>query len=231
MLSTCLKALVVHRPEALPLADNVKFIENGRQMKLGDGLWKSFDAFHHDGGPQQIFLDVPRGVAGLHMVGLEGNSPVLLVLRIQVVDRKITEIETVVIQGLKEALIFDILHGAKGQMDATPEGSRLNTREEAIQITEQYLDWLKRGNSAGASAPFASDVYRGENGRRTEGPENIRAQLMPRPELAYQIAAVDTDLGLVWIRENSGPSSSSVAWEGLKIYGNQIHAIEGFSRN
>jgi hypothetical protein len=62
-----------------------------------------------------------------------------------------------------------------------------------------------------------------ENGRTG----NLRTQpIVPSPALTWRIEAVDEDLGLVWIREDFG---GRLAWEGLKIYESQIHAVEGFS--
>src|SRR5437868_10170142 len=36
-----LEALVAHDPSRLPFARLVTFTENGRELKLGDGLWKT----------------------------------------------------------------------------------------------------------------------------------------------------------------------------------------------
>src|SRR5216110_47406 len=70
-----LGALVAHKPATLAVAPAVKFTENGVEMKLGDGLWKT--ASHLT--PYRLdFLDVPQGVAGSHVVVEESGARVML---------------------------------------------------------------------------------------------------------------------------------------------------------
>jgi hypothetical protein len=49
-----LKALVAHNPGAAPLADKVRFVENIKAMKPGEGLWQSVK-----GGPGKFAIYVP----------------------------------------------------------------------------------------------------------------------------------------------------------------------------
>src|SRR4051794_35858212 len=39
LLTRYLDALVAHKPESLPLAKNVRFTEDSKDLKLGEGLW------------------------------------------------------------------------------------------------------------------------------------------------------------------------------------------------
>jgi hypothetical protein len=239
-LNTYLKALLVRKPEALRVTDNLTFSENGINLKLGKGLWETITGFNVSaaGGMKQEYLDVSRGVAGVYMVSLEGRSPALFALRIHVEDQKINSVETMVVRNQQEGGIFDIasFHGPSSEMSAVPAKELLPTREDAIRISERYLDGLRTGSFAGSEMAIAPDAYRVENGRLTAGSgctatpgcENLRARkATPFPELRHRIDVVDETLGLVWIREDFG---SRVAWEGLKIYGGQIHAIEGIGR-
>jgi len=60
-----LAALVAHKPATLAVAPAMKFTENGVEMKLGEGLWKTASRLT----PYRLdFLDVPQGVAGSHVV-------------------------------------------------------------------------------------------------------------------------------------------------------------------
>ena len=224
MLNVYLKALVAHKPEALPVAANVKFTENGVDRKLGEGLWQTITGFNvTEGGTKLEYIDLPQKTAGLHMIAMEGNSPAVFILRIKVIDRKIAEVETHVIRNQQGVAAFDPggLHGFSSPMSMTPKQPQLNSREEMTRISERYLEALKTGNFNAADSPIAADAYRMENGRLT-----ATSQIPPQPALTHRIEAVDEDLGLVWVREDLG---SRVAWEGIKIFDGRIHAIEGFS--
>jgi len=239
-LNMYLKALLVRKPQALPVTDNVMFSENGLNRILGEGLWKTITGYNVSakGGMKQEYLDVPRGVAGVVMVAMEGQAPALFAVRIQVEDQKISAVESIVVRNPQEGGIFDVasLGGPSHAMSAIPDRELLPAREDAIRISERYLEGVRAGTFAGSEMVIASDAYRVENGRRTAGPgctatpgcENLRARTAtPFPMLRHRIDVVDETLGLVWIHEDFG---SRVAWEGLKIYGGQIHAIEGIGR-
>jgi len=225
MLNMYLKALLIHKPEALPVAANLKFTENGAERRLGEGLWQTITRFNvTEGGTKLEFIDLPQGIAALHMTAMEGQSPAVFILRIKVVDSKITEVETHVLRGQQGVAAFDPggLHGfSSSTMTMTPKPPQLNSREELTRISERYVEAMKSGGFNAADTPLATDAYRMENGQLT-----APSQIPPQPGLTHRIEAVDEDLGLVWVREDLG---TRVAWEGIKIFDGKIHAIEGFS--
>ena len=236
-----LQALIAHKPGALPVSDTVRFTEDTVEMKPGDGLWKNASRLRPY---RQDILDVRQGVAGAHVVLEEGTSPVMLVLRLKVVNKKITEIETMVVRSQAEGMIFDVdkLQTASDAMAIALQPSQRNSREEAIAIAERYPAGLKAGSFVNVDVPFASDAYRLENGRLMAGRgctfipgcENIKTQRIPTlSEITYRLAAVDEDLGIVWLRQDFGRGSTTagkslVVWEAFKVYGGQIHAVEAF---
>ncbi len=74
MITQYIDALVGHDPSRLPLADNVRFTENSKVMKPGEGLWQtvtSKDSFRHD------YLDTKKQVAATHIVVREGKNQAL----------------------------------------------------------------------------------------------------------------------------------------------------------
>ena len=104
---------------------------------------------------------------------------------------------------------------------------------------------MKLGSFVKADTPFAPDAYRIENGMITAGKgcktpncENLQTQPIPTLfEITSRVAAVDEDLGIVWVRMDFGKNSmfgpdadkqSLIVWEYFKIYGGKIHAIEAF---
>jgi hypothetical protein len=241
-----LNALVAHNPNAVPVASNVRFTEDTVESKLGESpLWKNatkLRPFRFD------ILDVRQGVAATQAIVEESGSPVMLMLRLKVVDRKITEVETQVTRSKEEGSIFDVeaLKTPSKAMLMTPEASERNTREEAVKIAEHYPAGLKTGSFVTVDAPFAADAYRFENGRLMAGPGctfmpgcvEIKSQKIPTlSEIKYRVAAVDEDLGIVLLRMDFGKGSSRVpgdtlmVWEAFKVYGGQIHAVEAFMKN
>ncbi len=241
-----LNALVAHNTNAVPVASNFRFTEDTVESKLGESpLWKSatkLRPFRFD------IFDVRQGVAATQAIVEESGSPVMLMLRLKVVDQKITEVETQVTRSKAEGSIFDVeaLQTPSKAMLMTPEPSQRNTREEAVKIAEHYPAGLKAGSFVTVDAPFAADAYRFENGRLMAGPGctfmpgcvEIKSQKIPTlSEIKYRVAAVDEDLGIVLLRMDFGKGSSRVpgdtlmVWEAFKVYGGQIHAVEAFMKN
>src|SRR5215216_3549268 len=86
-----LNAMVAHTPAALPVAPNVRFTEDTVDMKLGEGLWKQASKIR----PYRLdILDVAQGVGASQVVVEEAGAPVMLMLRLKVANKQITEVET-----------------------------------------------------------------------------------------------------------------------------------------
>jgi hypothetical protein len=238
-----LDALVAHNPSALSLADKVRFTEDSVEMHLGDGLWKDASRVR---AYRQDVLDTRQGVAASQVVLEEAGSPTLLVLRLKVANKKITEIETMVTRTQKEGALFkvDALQAADKNMLSVPDKSQLPSREDAIRIAQFYPAGLKIGSFVTVDAPFAADAYRVENGVITAGPgcsrpgcEDIKTQkIMEHPFITSRVVAVDEDLGIALLRMNFGQTNSYgqgnalIVWEVFKVYGGQIHAVEAFMK-
>lgn len=238
-----LNAMVAHNPGALALSDKVRFTEDTVAMKLGEGLWKNAASIR---SYRQDILDVRQGVAASQVIVEESGAPVMLALRLKIVDKKIAEVETQVTRSQKEGAIFNInaLQKVSPAMNLVPEGGQLNSRADAIRIAQLYPAGLKVGSFVEVDAPFAADAYRIENGTFTAGKgcaragcENIKAQtIMKHPAITTRVAAVDEELGIVLLRMNFGdtgsygPGNALIVWEAFKVYGGQIHAVEAFMR-
>jgi hypothetical protein len=238
-----LNAMVEHNPKALATAPNVRFTEDTVTMPLGEGLWKNASKLRTY---RQDIIDVREGVAASHVIVEEAANPVMLALRLKIVNRKITEVETMVTRNKTEGAIFDIesLKTPKAAMNVVPTPAQRLSRAEAVRIAEYYPTGLKVGGTFDAvDAPFAQDAYRLENGVLTAGvgaragSENIRTQkIMAHPDVSYRLAAVDEELGIVLFRLDFGNTGSYGAgnelttFEAFKVYGGQIHAVEAFIR-
>jgi len=238
-----LDALVAHNPGTLPLDPKARFTEDSVETHLGDGLWKDASRIR---AYRQDVLDTHQGVAATQVVVEAAGSPALLVLRLKVANRKITEIETMVTRTQKEGALFklDALQTADKNMLSVPDKSQLPSRDDAVRIAKFYPAGLKIGSFVTVDAPFAPDAYRIENGVTTAGPgcsrpgcENIKTQkIMEHPYITTRVVAVDEDLGIVLLRMNFGQTNSYgagnalIVWEAFKIFGGQIHAVEAFMK-
>ncbi len=66
-------ALLAHDPRKVPLASDVKTVENAKRIQAGEGLWKSTSA-----APTEFKIVVPdtmsQQVGGMMMIQTEGKS-------------------------------------------------------------------------------------------------------------------------------------------------------------
>ena len=245
-LTRYLDALAAHSPGELPASPKVRFTEDTEEIKLGEGLWKTAGKRT----PYRLdIVDVRQGVAGTQTIIEENGAKIMLLVRLKVEGRQITEVETQVTRSAADGAIFepDAIKTPSQAVTMTPERAKLNSRADAIRIAEGYPAGLKAGSFVKADTQFAPEAYRFENGRMMASPtctsspgcNNIKTQkIPPLPAITHRVAAVDEEQGLVWIRMGFGPNSlfganankSLIVWEVFKVYGNQIHAVEAFMR-
>jgi hypothetical protein len=242
-----LYALVEHDASELPLADTVRVTEDAIEKPLSQlGLLNTVTAF---GSYRQDIIDERAGMAGADVVVEESGAPVLLVVRLKVVDREITEIETVATRGRAEGLIFNIdgLRTPSKEMNHAPRPEQLESREDAIDVAMHYPMGLNEAKTfAAVNAPFAPDAYRLENGQVMAGPdctfapgcENISTQSLAIFErlgdVQTRVIGVDERMGIVWLRMAWGAQREGgdqlTVWEAFKVYDGQIHAVEAFMK-
>ena len=90
--SSYFAALAAHDPSLLPLADNLKFTENGKESKPADApLWKTAGTLKYS----HSALDVETCNAATQAVVPDGAKDIPVAVRIKLVNQKITEIETI----------------------------------------------------------------------------------------------------------------------------------------
>ena len=243
ILTVYLNALVKHDTSKLALAAGVRITEDSIEKPISEvRLVRSVTKIR---AYRQDFLDESAGVAGSDVVIEESGAPVLLVLRMKVVDDEITEIETVATRSRAEGAIFDIdaLERPSEVMSYVPRPEQLASRAEAIDMALHYPAGLEAGSFLKVDAPFAPDAYRFENGAVMAGPDctrneeckNMKTQPLgtgTRGKVATRVAAVDERLGIVWLRMawNRGQDQKLAVWESFKIYDGQIHAVEAFMK-
>jgi hypothetical protein len=247
MMTTFLHALLEHDATKLPVAATVRVTEDAVEKPLKDvGLLNTVTRLR---GYRQDILDERAGVAGAAVVVEEVGAPVLLVVRLKVVDEKITEVETVATRSRSEGLIFNIdgLSAPSEEMGYAPRPNELASRQAAIDAAMHYPTGLNAAKTfAAVNAPFAPDAYRYENGQVMAGPDckfapgcqNISTQSLAIFErlgdVQTRLIAVDERLGIVWLRMAWGVRQEGgdqlTVWEAFKVYDGQIHAVEAFMK-
>lgn len=163
LIEQYLAAMVAHDPSKLPLAKNVKFTEDGVKLDVGDGLWATASGV----GNYKVYFDEPAaGAAGVFALIHENGTPAILHVRLKVVDRKITEIETIVAR--KETTAFlntDNLKEVRPIFVETVPAADRPSRAEMVALVGKYFDGIEQGN--GDIVPFDKDCIRIENGIQT----------------------------------------------------------------
>ncbi|HEY4341746.1 MAG TPA: hypothetical protein VGM97_17515 [Steroidobacteraceae bacterium] len=158
-----LAALVRHDPTGLPLNRDVKFTENTARLKVGtEGLWVG--ASELPTGFRIYAIDVGAGQAGFYGVMKERGRPLIIALRLKVVNGEITEIEHVLARGLRPDAVTNLAKPRPEFTTMLPAANRL-PRQQMVNIADSYFEAIEHAN--GKLAPFADDCVRRENGGQT----------------------------------------------------------------
>jgi hypothetical protein len=157
-----LQALVRHDPSSLPLNRDVKFTENTARIAVGEGLWIGASAPPTGFGIHVV--DVPAGQVGFYGVMQERGKPLLIALRLKVVNGQITEIEHVLARNLRPDALANLARPRPEFVTPLPVEARL-PRQQMSNIADSYFEAIEHAN--GKLAPFSDDCVRRENGGQT----------------------------------------------------------------
>lgn len=158
LMDQYLAAVVKHNPAGVPLASDVKLVENIQATPIGQGLWKTIT-----GGPTEFKIYVADPAAGhIGFMGVIQNSgkPALLGARLKLVQGKITEIDHMV-SPLTGPLPATLKTPRPGLITKLADSERV-PRDRMLQSANAYYDAIEF--SDGAIAPFADECQRRENG-------------------------------------------------------------------
>jgi hypothetical protein len=155
----------------------VKFTENGQRLDLGDGLWNTVTG---KGNYKLHVADVEAGQVATMGTIREAGTPTLFVLRLKAVDRKIAEIETLVMRNQSAAENLDKIGRPRAiLLQAVPEKERMS-RDELVRTANMYFDGLELNDGKG-EYPFQDSCARLENGSVTAGDPASVPGLPPSP--------------------------------------------------
>jgi hypothetical protein len=158
LMDQYLAAVVKHNPAGVPIASDVKLVENLKTTPIGKGLWETAT-----GGPTEFRIYVADPVAG--QIGFMGvmqdkGQPVLLGARLKQVKGKITEIDHMV-SPLNGPLPAGLVKPRPGLITKISDSERV-PREQMRKAANAYYDAIEQ--SDGNAAPFADECQRRENG-------------------------------------------------------------------
>ncbi len=172
-------AMVAHDPTRLPLAQGVRFTEDGQELRLGDGLWGTASAPGH----YKLYAADPQGgQVGFYGTVFENGVPVLLALRLKVDYGLISQVETIVARpsGFGSSTLPSA--GATMERIARPRPQFLQeiprrermSRADLVRVANSYFTGLG-GNTGRNTAPFWPSCNRLENGTQTTNNPTYRS--------------------------------------------------------
>jgi len=167
-------AVLAHDPSRLPVTKTIKFTEDGQRLELGDGFWRTATAR----GSYKFYMDDPVvGQVVYFGTMREAGAPVSLVLRLKIENRKIAEIETIIVRtGMNPARpndtgaeSFEKLGGPDPLfLETIPPAERVS-RDELARTANKYFSGMQLNDGKGDYSFFADDCSRIENGLLATG--------------------------------------------------------------
>lgn len=159
-----LAALAKHDPSGLPINRDARFTENTMPLRIGkEGLWVSATA-----APTSFriyVIDVPNGEVGLMALMQAWDKPVLVAVRLKLVNGQITQIEHVVTtNAMRPASLKNLVTPRPEFVAEVPPGQRTD-RQQLVNIADSYFEAVE--HAQGSLAPFAAHCVRHENGMQT----------------------------------------------------------------
>jgi hypothetical protein len=241
-----LDAMAKHDPSKLPVAASVKFTENGKALKLGEGFWKTAGASTY----RLYALDTKAGDAAAQAVVAENGELDTFFVRLKLKARKITEAETLVCRkGQAGFFAPDKMTNAPALYSERLPESEQSVRSQLIDDASAYFTAVQsEGTKDYKSAPLSPKMNRFENGVQTT---NVPVMGNPAMSGAEQLdkgvfkglvvdhrrfPVVDEEhgvvVGLVLMHANmNGQMGGILISEMFKIAGKQIQQVQAVMVN
>ncbi len=183
------RALEAHNPSSLPLAARVRFTENGVEMPVGEGFWKTagktllkrdlIDTYKC-GTHSNVVIEekytapkTPAPASKSPFAGLSAKPPadgairpILYGVRLKVEDRQITEIETFVARETEFAFnAANVLETRDQDWESIIPEEQRSSRLAMMAAADDYFDMFAQNPKV--HTPFAEVCDRWENGFQT----------------------------------------------------------------
>ncbi|MET0291994.1 MAG: hypothetical protein ABW136_06470 [Steroidobacteraceae bacterium] len=177
-----LDALQNHDPHRIHITPDFRLTENGVQLEIGDGLWRTLTA---RGSYRMVVADAEAGhVAFLGSIR-EDDIPAMLALHLVVRNRRIAAVESFVQRDEKSALGFEKI--GYTWTEPLAEADRVS-RADLLRVSNAYFTGLQRNDGKG-DYPFADDCNRIENGTNSTNVPVKRGETRADPKTATRYSA------------------------------------------
>ena len=155
-----LDALVKHDPSIVPLAKDVKLVENTEVLPIGKGLWENST------GPGMTDYNIYVADPVLNQIGYMGlmeekGKPIQLGVRLKLENGEITEIDHMIWRQIGDPMPEGLLKPRPGLVQKLDPSERVS-REEMFKAANAYYDAIEQCD--GNVAPFADECQRHEGG-------------------------------------------------------------------
>lgn len=162
------EALEAHDPSALSLASNVKYTENGVEMQVGEGLWKTAGSVKF----KRSALDTETCNSVTESTIAEAGGDIVLGLRLKLEDNQITEIEAIPVRRgdymSEDIVVWDpanLIATASDDWETVLDEDERPTREQLANIIDTYFTQFPNG-----ACNFSDDCTRVEDGHTISVP-------------------------------------------------------------
>ena len=170
-----LAAMVAHDASKAPLAKNLIFTENTIKLPPTEGLWYTASGL---GDFKFHVCDLQEGQVAWTGIVKEHDKPVLFSVRLKVVNRQITEAESIVVRDVQERNLVNLKAPPPGFTETLAPSERVS-RREMLRLPDLYFEALDKLDDS--AIPWDKDAYRFENGMVTCG--TIPGAVPPGPGL------------------------------------------------
>lgn len=158
-----LAAMVAHDASKAPLARGFIFTENTIKLPPTEGLWFTASGL---GEFKFYACDLREGQVAWTGIAKEHDKPVLLSVRLRVVNRQITEAESIVVRDVSERNLANLKAPPPGFTETLAPSERMS-RQEMLRMPDIYFEALDKLDDS--AIPWDPDAYRVENGMVTCG--------------------------------------------------------------
>jgi hypothetical protein len=158
-----LAAMVAHDASKAPFAKSLIFTENTIKLPPTEGLWFTASGL---GDFKFYICDTKTGQVAWTGLAKEHDKPVLLSVRLKIVNRLIAEAESIVVRDVNERVLGNLKNPPPTFTEPLPASERLS-RKEMLRMPDIYFEALDKLNDT--EIPWDKDAYRIENGMVTCG--------------------------------------------------------------
>ncbi|HUA19735.1 MAG TPA: hypothetical protein VMB25_13390 [Bryobacteraceae bacterium] len=173
LVQRVLEAMLTHIHSSLPLAEGVRYSENGQFIAIGDGLWGTAGKIEMPGAGRYaaLYADPASGTAAYWGRSNEHGTPGVLALRIKVGGGKISEIEAIDVREesvgprggtmtlMRPPLPVEFMPASLGSLDPVFQGKAAGPVPPALMTA--YFDGLEKHSSKAVT--FLADCTRRDN--------------------------------------------------------------------